>query len=219
MDDDHAVTVALTSFLAANGSELDLSLEQLITRWSELLTLHFSRYLAGHLSMQEQRRARICDLFAESRPGCSPEAADRLFAIYENDYRAAWRAYPDAPGAISALSASKLAVLSNGDQKQQTEKLQTCGLATCFSRILTSSEIGCAKPEPEAFVRACRHLGVPARECVYVGDSLENDARASAAAGLAGVWLDRRASQTEAGPGIRVIHSSGELPVLLAAEP
>ncbi len=217
LDDDRAVSLALASFHATHGSELDLSLEGLITRWRELLNLHFGRYLAGDVSIQEQRTARILDLFARSRPNLTPAAADCLFATYEGHYRAAWSAYPDALPAVAALSGFVLAVLSNGDQSQQTQKLRTCGLATYFSEILTSSEMGCAKPAPEAFLSACRRLGIPPRHCVYVGDSLEADARAGTSAGLMGVWLDRAGSHTDVCPGVQVINTLAELPGLMGA--
>jgi putative hydrolase of the HAD superfamily len=215
IDDDRAIFLALTSFHAIHGPELGLSLEDLVARWKELLNLHFARYLAGDVSMQEQRRARILDLFAQSKPDLSSAAADRLFATYEDHYRTSWSAYPDALPALAALTRFVLAVLSNGDHAQQTQKLQKCGLATCFSGIFISSEIGCAKPVPAAFLSACQRLGVPPGRCVYVGDSVETDARASASAGLISVWLDRAGSRVDPGPYVEVIHSLAELPALI----
>ncbi len=215
LDDDRAVSLALTFFHAAHGRELKLSLEALSRRWAELLDFHFARYLAGDVSLHEQRRARIGELFAESRPGLGAEDADGLFAAYESHYRAAWSAYPDALPAVAALDGFVLAALSNGDQAQQTDKLRACGLAGSFSWIYSSRETGFAKPDPEAFRGACRRLGIPPAHCVYVGDRLETDARASAAAGLTGVWLDRAGSCTSGGPGIRVIHTLAELPPLV----
>ena len=106
VDDDRVVSLALTSFHATYGSELGVSLEDLIARWRALLNLHFARYLAGDVSMQEQRRARVRDLFAPSKPNLSPAAADRVFATYEGHYRDAWSAYPDALPAVAALSGS-----------------------------------------------------------------------------------------------------------------
>src|SRR5258707_1162283 len=203
MDDDRAVFVALTSFHAIHGRELGLSLEDLVARWKQLLNLHFARYLAGDVSMQEQRRARILDLFAPSKPNLSPAAADRLFATYEGHYRTSWSAYPDALPALAALSGFVLAVLSNGDHAQQTKKLHRCGLATYFAGIFVSSEIGCAKPAPDAFLSACRQLDIHPRRCAFVGDSVETDARASASAGLISGWLDRAGSLVVHGPDMQ----------------
>src|SRR5579872_6449703 len=177
MDDDRAVTLALTSFHRTYGVELSLSLEDLIVRWKESLNLHFSRYLEGGLSMEEQRMARIHDIFAAARPGLTPVAADHLFAIYEGQYRAAWSAYADAQPALDALRGFVLGVLSNGDQRQQTDKLRTGGLDRYFSGIFTSSDLGIAKPAPKAFLGACERLGVSPHHCIYVGDSFEIDAR------------------------------------------
>jgi putative hydrolase of the HAD superfamily len=156
--------------------------------------------------MEEQRRARVLDLFAHTKRGLTPAAADRLFAAYLDDYRASWCAYPDARPTLAALGGFCLAVLSNGDRPQQTQKLRDCALDVYFSDVVTSSEIGCAKPAPEAFLSTCRRLGFPPGNCVYVGDNLESDARASASAGMVSVWLDRAGSGTGPGHGIRVIH-------------
>ena len=88
MDDDRAVSLALGSFHASRGHELGLSLECLAARWKDLLNLHFTRYLAGEISMEEQRRARVLDLFAPTKRRLTPAEADRLFATYVSDYRA-----------------------------------------------------------------------------------------------------------------------------------
>lgn len=218
MDDDHAVLLALTAFHAKYGSQLGLSITDLVARWKELLSLHFHRYLAGEASMQEQRRARIRDLFAHCRPGLSPADADRLFADYEGDYRASWSAYADSLRTLAALSRFPLAVLSNGDHAQQTAKLQKCGLASHFCEIVTSSEIGLAKPSSGAFVAACQRMHIPPEGCIYVGDNMDTDARASSAAGLMGVWLDRNRSRLDPGAGVWVIHSLVELPPLIEWE-
>lgn len=169
--------------------------------------------------MQEQRRARVQDLFAAPQPHLSAIAADHLFAFYECHYRAAWAPFPDVLPALAALNECSLAVLSNGDLTQQTQKLRSCGLATYFAEIMTSSEIGSAKPAPETFLLACQRLGFPARYCAYVGDSLDIDAHASAAAGLTSIWLNRKASNAYPDPNIQVIRSLLQLPALIGAPP
>lgn len=215
MDDDRAVLLALASFHASHGSKLGISPDDLVTRWRKLLNVHFARYLAGEISMQEQRRARVLDLFAASKINLSPETADRVFAAYEADYRASWTAYPDTLPTLKTLDGYVLAILSNGDLAQQTRKLQVCGAAKHFVGIFASSDIGCSKPAPEAFLRACQRLDISPQRCMHVGDSLETDARGSTIAGLMSVWLDRAHSGTDPGPETHVIHSLSELPALI----
>jgi putative hydrolase of the HAD superfamily len=215
MDDNRAVSLGLVSFHQRHGSKLDISADELAHRWMELLHTHFPRYLRSEISMREQRRARIVDLFAASKVKLSADMADDIFAAYESDYRASWCSYPDALSALKALGGCVLAVLTNGNLAQQTQKLQAIGAASHFSGIFASSEIGFAKPAREAFAHACRQLSVPPQRCMYVGDNLETDARGSAAAGLMGVWLDRTASGIDPGPDIRVIQSLSALPALI----
>jgi putative hydrolase of the HAD superfamily len=165
--------------------------------------------------MRGQRRARVIDLFAASKINLSSEMADGIFATYESDYRASWTAYPDATPALQILNGYVLAVLSNGDLAQQTQKLQVGGMVRHFSGIFSSSDIGCSKPDPEAFSRACQRLDISPNRCLYVGDSLELDARACAAAGLRGVWLDRTCNGADPGSEIGVIQSLLDLPGLI----
>jgi putative hydrolase of the HAD superfamily len=214
LDDDKAVDAAVKAFHCVYGDTLGISPHDLALRWSELLSIHFQRYLKGEISMQEQRRARMFDLFG-SRLRISAEAADEVFAVYERLYRASWVAFPDVVPSLSALSGFQLAVLTNGELSQQSQKLRAAGLDNCFSSILASSEIGFAKPRPEAFLAACAHLQLDARQCVYVGDNLDVDARGSASAGLTSIWLDRYESGVEPPDEIQVIHSLSELPSLI----
>ena len=212
IDDDGAVEAAVTSLHSIYNQALDLSAREFARRWKELLDVHFARYLSGEISMQEQRRARIRDLFASSSRSMAESTADEIFDIYERSYRAAWSAFPDAAPALSALQGYRLAVLTNGENSQQKQKLQATGLATNFSDVFVSSEVGFVKPQPEVFLYACKQLGIGPECCAYVGDNLDVDARGSAAAGLKSIWLDRWGSVETRDDGIRVIHGLAELP-------
>ena len=211
MDDNRAVESAIKSFHSAYHETLHLSIQDLTRRWKELLNLHFERYLKGEISMLEQRRQRIRDLFAYSGHSVTIAVADEMFGFYEHSYRGAWIAFPDVAEAFPALSRYRLAVLTNGDLSQQTQKLQAVALINFFCGVFTSSEIGYAKPRVEAFLCACERLQLDPESCVYVGDDLDVDARGSAAAGLISVWLDRSGSGAAPGGKIEVIHTLAEL--------
>ena len=215
LDDDYAVAAALKFLHARYGEKLGLSPLDLCTRWRELLNLHFPRYLAGEVSMREQRRARVVDLFQSSRLNLTPEDADAVFAVYLQHYQDSWTAFPDTMPALSALSEFELAVLTNGDLEQQTQKLQATGLASHFRNIFASSEIGSAKPHPDAFLTSCRLLRLDPKRCVYVGDSLDIDVRGSSSAGLISIWLNRDRSVSGVDVDSPLIHSLDELPALM----
>jgi putative hydrolase of the HAD superfamily len=211
LDDDAATSAALVSFHEAYGAVLGWPIDVLESHWWRLLRLHYHEYLNGRISMQEQRRRRMTGLLAAA--GCDADTIDieAAFALYLRAYEKSWRAFPDAIPVLRQLGGRKLAVLTNGDREQQMRKIEATGLSGFFQGVYVSSEIGIAKPERGAFQEACSRLGVLPERCLFVGDNLEIDARASTAAGLCGVWLDRKAA---AEPGVfdgTTIHVLSEL--------
>jgi len=82
--------------------------------------------------------------------------------------------------------------------------------------------LGVGKPDPAVFLEAARRLGTDPARTVYVGDELDIDAAAAAAAGLVGIWLDRPGGRRVhvhdrevAAAGVPVITTLAELPALL----
>ena len=190
--------------------------EGLVALWDDVAERHFPAFRAGEISFQEQRRRRLREFLPHlhvraERMG--DQELDAIFGNYLTHYEGAWRAYDDVVPCLSALLGVRLAVLSNGDQSQQADKLRRTGLATYFEAVLTSGELGAAKPYPDAFHRACQRLRAEPRRVLYVGDRLDVDARAASAAGLSGVWLNRSGSDSD--PGQPTIASLRELPLLL----
>lgn len=86
-----------------------------------------------------------------------------------------------------------LALLSNGGTEMQRAKLANAGLTKFFEsdRILISEEIGCAKPDPEAFRILAERLDIDPGEILYVGDHPEKDIAGAAACGLRTCWINR----------------------------
>lgn len=168
--------------------------ERLVALWDEVAERHFLAFRAGAVTFQEQRRRRLRDFLPHvglAGQDMDDSALDGRFEQYLRHYEAAWRPYDDALPALESLRGTRLAVLSNGDQTQQEDKLRRTGLDRHFEAVLTSSSLGAAKPNPEAFRLACARLDAHPATVVYVGDNLDVDARAATAAGLLGVWLDR----------------------------
>ncbi len=71
---------------------------------------------------------------------------------------------------------------------------------------------GVEKPDPAIFELALARAGLPADECVYVGDSPAFDTGPAEALGMRGVLIDRRGRHPDhAGPGVRIT-DLGDLP-------
>ncbi len=118
------------------------------------------------------------------------EYFEEVFAYFSRPD--AWELYEDTVSTLSELEALEidLGIVSNFDSRLY-EILIGLGIDRFFESVTISSFAGAAKPSPAIFQRALKKHGVTAREALHIGNSLRDDARAAAAAGLRGVLLDR----------------------------
>jgi HAD superfamily hydrolase (TIGR01509 family) len=79
----------------------------------------------------------------------------------------------------------KVGLLSNAESSFITNILNEHRLAQVFDAIVISSEIGCAKPDPEAYWAILRALNVAPADSVMVDDNPTN-IRGAAAVGMMG---------------------------------
>ncbi|MER5281209.1 HAD family hydrolase [Streptomyces sp. NPDC002809] len=180
--------------------------------WQRLTRHHWQRFADGETDWQGQRRDRARDFLA--RPLDDAEA-DAWFERHIAHYEAAWALFPDTVPALDALAgAYRHAVLSNSALEQQHHKLTVLGVRDRFESVLCAAELGIAKPAPGAFLASCEALALPPEEVAYVGDEPDIDARGAVAAGLTGIWLDRRGRGGR--PELVRITALDQLPGLLA---
>jgi putative hydrolase of the HAD superfamily len=210
MDHEAARAAGFAAHLAVSIPGIEArELERLDGEWRRLETLHYDEYTSGRCSYTEQRRRRVRGILdAVGRAAGSEADADRWFAGYLSGYRAAWRPFEDVLPALEALErgwpGTRLAIVTNGEGESQRAKLAAIGLSERFPVLVASGEVGVAKPESAIFALACERLAVEPAHTVHVGDRLDLDAQAAAAAGLTGVWLDR-SGETVTGAGTDVV--------------
>ena len=219
VDHDGAAAAGVEHWLMAMGWADAGTIGGLVSAWDAIAERHFPSYRARLTTFQGQRRLRLREflpLVGIDPSTWSDDRLDDLFRTYLVAYEAAWRSFPDADPCLEALRhVGKIAVLSNGNQEQQEEKVSRTGLDRYIDVVLTSDQLGVAKPDPRAFELACCRLGVPVPAAVYIGDQLEVDARAATAAGLRGIWLNRTGHTVPS--GVEAIEDLGDLPGLLEA--
>lgn len=170
---------------------------QVLARWVSDPGGHFRAYTRGECDFSTQRRRRADDLH---RAFSGPPLDDAGFAAWEREYdlafRDAWALCPDALPFLDVLARSDLPIgaVTNAEARYQRDKLARLGVLDRFGVLVGVDELGRGKPDPAVFELACRRLGLTPRECAYVGDELDLDARGARDAGLLGIWLDRHAS-------------------------
>ncbi|MGI5241073.1 HAD family hydrolase [Dactylosporangium sp. CA-139066] len=86
---------------------------------------------------------------------------------------------------LDALRAAghRLALISNATS-ETAEAWPSSRLAARFDAAVFSCETGLAKPDPAIYHVAAARLGVPATECVFVGDGSDDELTGAAAAGM-----------------------------------
>jgi putative hydrolase of the HAD superfamily len=192
-------------------SGLDVSEEQAATGFAAEIAYYLDHHLDGS---DPERLERL-------RDRCADEMR-RALGIPALDHGTARRAmlgalefspYPDVVPALRELRERglTLVVASNWDCSLP-EWLRPAGILELVDGVVTSAEVGAAKPSPRVFQRALAVAGVDPARALHVGDKVDKDIDGAAAAGVRGVLLQRDGSPP---PGIEAISSLSELAALL----
>ena len=113
--------------------------------------------------------------------------------------------YPDVLPTLSELRERKLTVViaSNWDCSLP-EWLGSTGIMELVDGVVTSAEVGAAKPDPRVFERGLALAGVKPGAALHVGDKVDNDIEGAAAAGIRGILVQREGDPP---PGVEAISS------------
>jgi len=103
-----------------------------------------------------------------------------------------FEAFPEVPGVLDELRARGhgLAVVSNWDVSLH-DVLEATGLAARVDVVVTSAELGAAKPDPRPFAAALAALGAAAGAALHAGDTVAEDVAGARAAGVRPVLVSR----------------------------
>jgi putative hydrolase of the HAD superfamily len=113
-----------------------------------------------------------------------------------------FEAYPEVPGVLGELRARghALAVVSNWDVSLH-DVLASTGLSDLVDAVVTSAEVGAAKPDVAPFEAALAAVGGRAGDAWHVGDTFAEDVAGALAAGVRAVLVDREGTSAGSVPG------------------
>jgi putative hydrolase of the HAD superfamily len=104
-----------------------------------------------------------------------------------------WFIYPDVLPALSKWQKMgvELGILSNFDSRIYSV-LQSLELREFFGSITIATQVGAAKPDAKIFATAlAKHTCAP-EAAWHIGDSVTDDYHGARAAGMRGIWINRR---------------------------
>ena len=208
---DHASASAAASlvFFDKFPGAIPFSREEYPAAWEQILNKHFDRWCRGEVSLWEQRRARMRDVFAADE--MSDNEADARYRIFISEDEALTRPFDDAEPCLRSLAGERLGIISNGSREQQIGKLQRAGLLKYFSVMVYSEDVGLGKPSGRIFFEACRRAGDSYEQCVHIGDDLEADIAPSRSLGMRGIHLSRTGGSPVGPPVISTLNNLTEL--------
>ncbi|MBH8572027.1 HAD family hydrolase [Nostocaceae cyanobacterium CENA369] len=104
-----------------------------------------------------------------------------------------WFVYPDVFQSLVNWQrlGIELGVLSNFDSRIYSV-LQSLGLSNYFQSVTISTQARAAKPDPQIFAIALEKHNCPPSAAWHIGDSIVEDYQGAKAAGLRGIWINRK---------------------------
>lgn len=191
VDHESAVRLALGGWLSSLSVALT---DDLLAFWFEAEDRTVAAFVRGEVSLQQQQRQLVQEMLARiGRPARDAAERDALYERYVDLYDHELRLFDEVGPVLELVRQRGLrtAVLTNGTEHHQREKLQAMGIADHVGPVLTSEDIGYSKPDAHAFMAACAAIDVAPGVAVFVGDDYEADIVGARGAGLRPVHLDR----------------------------
>lgn len=179
---------------------------------SAALRAEIAFYRANHDEASD--RERLKELRARAaealRIALPPAAAGLPLAPLTEALLAAlhFRPFAEVPDVLRAARdrGVRLVVVSNWDVSLHDVLAET-GLASLLDGVLTSAELGSAKPDAEIFARGLALAGVDAGEALHIGDSVAHDVAGARAAGIEPLLVVREGTAPDGSvpDGVRTI--------------
>ncbi len=174
------------------------TLQDFLKTWDELTEYHYAFYTKKEISYEEQRIRRIRDLFNKYNVGLVHSESE-TYDEYLIDFENSWCLFDDVLPTIEELynSEYKLGVISNGDLKQQKQKLEKTKILNYMTIVTTSSEYSFSKPDTRLYEEVCKKNNIKYDELCYVGDSLDKDIFPCLNLGIKAIWINRNKKQID----------------------
>lgn len=132
-----------------------------------------------------------------------PDIAAHADPIWELLGPASLRVFPEVPLVLRSLrnAGFRTIVISNWQCGLEHFCVEL-GIGPWLDHVLSSAEVGSAKPDAGIFEEACRRLSLPAQRILHVGDTFVDDFEGAQACGLEALLIHRRMDRSGGSAGI-----------------
>lgn len=148
---------------------------------------------------------RLALEYALARRGAdtSREEREEILAVYHD-----LEVFPDVRDGVARLREAgyETLVLSNGNPEMLATMVDGADLGDLLTDTVSADEIETYKPSPALYEHAAKRAGVPVSRVTHVS-AAQFDVQGARAAGMQGVWLDRKSLPADpfgAGPDLTI---------------
>lgn len=170
-------------------------------------------------------RELVDRLFPDRSKAWREKAAQKANRAWWDTLTPNWVIRKNARRALAELRSMglQLAVVSNHHNHDSLVRhLGRLGIASGFSHVFSSSQMGVRKPDKRVFERALSQMKIQRQEAVFVGDSPETDVEGARRAGICSMLIvegesDDQESQAVGAKADFTIRDLGEIPRLVSS--
>ncbi len=143
--------------------------------WMEIQEQFWEPYMRGEITYGEQRTQRITLVWNTFGKIIADDEVSEVLNLQMTHYQNSWEAFPSVVETLEQLHGKgyKLGIISNGNKKQQSQKLKKIDVLNYISQELffVSETVGIAKPNPEIFLLAQEKAKELAKNILFIGDN------------------------------------------------
>ena len=184
---------ATRKFKEINNCFANINDEEFAKAWRNIAEEIYEKYLKKEISFDEQRIRRIQKIYEMYGLEISKDLAREKFKDYSKVYEENWILFEDTIEVLNKLKDRyKFGIISNGDGKQQKNKLEKTGITRYFSQIIISGDVGASKPDKRIFEIAYEKMNVQPKDSLMIGDKYQTDIQGAINAGLNAIWVNRK---------------------------
>ena len=167
----------------------------------------WERYRKGYIKQEELRLKRMWLSLLDFKIA-DEELAQELSNLFLQLLPTRTILFPDCIEVLDYLENKgyHLHLITNGFEKTQHSKLNSCGLNRFFEVVVTSEISNSLKPQKEIFEYALEKTGATVNESVMIGDSVEVDIQGAMTVGMDQVHVNYNRTEQVVKPTYTIYH-------------
>ena len=176
------------------------------------------KHIAGETTTAPAMSSILASAFAWLGVNAASRDIDVTTRIFSDSGTRGQEVYDDARMLLPSLNERgyRMAVVTNSPFTSDfvDRKAKSLGIAHYFDAVISSADVGLAKPHPGIFQRALAAVDTDPHEALFVGDTVNTDIAGARAAGMRAILIER-SLRSHAASGYLVIERLGALDELL----